>query len=88
LGKIEEIFAGHCEYTIFTGYSEGGTDGKNYPQHEYDVRRFLQSGLDGSIASGLPGLTERMLEIFIVLWLDFIAWRLPTFASSPSLMLS
>ena len=36
-------------------------------------------------ASYALGLAERMLEIFIVLWLYFMAWRLSTFASSPSL---
>jgi hypothetical protein len=36
-------------------------------------------------SSNLLGLTERILEIFIVLWLCFMAWRLATFASSPSL---
>lgn len=35
--------------------------------------------------SGLQGLTERVLEVFIIFWLCFMAWRLSTFASSQSL---
>lgn len=35
--------------------------------------------------SGLQGLTERVLEVFIIFWLCFMAWRLSTLASSKSL---
>ncbi len=36
--------------------------------------------------SSLLGLTERVLEIFIISWLGFMAWRLPTLASSQALL--
>ena len=40
----------------------------------------LLGSLVGSSA-GLQGLTERILEIFIVIWLCFLSWRLSTLAS-------
>ena len=35
--------------------------------------------------SGFLGLTERVLEVFIIFWLCFMAWRLSTLASSKPL---
>jgi hypothetical protein len=59
---------------------------KQLPFDEFQEMHLILSLVSSVVSpSGLQGLTERVLEVFIIFWLCFMAGRLSTLASSKSL---